>query len=87
MQGGLRAGNEKSEMQPGTKGAPSDRMHAMTAGDGTPNYAPESSGSGGPSHLDSFFQGSNWTRQDLVTAATVLNTVLFITLVYIEVNR
>lgn len=66
-------------------GEPGEFQGTTSGGGGVPAYS--STSAGGPSHLDSFIEGSNWSREDLVTVATVLNTVLFVTLVYYEVYR
>lgn len=41
----------------------------------------------GVSHMDSLFQTSGWTREDLELLAAVLNLVLVALLVYAEVSR
>jgi hypothetical protein len=66
-----------------------DRLHTMTADAGTTEYSATGSNSGQSveSHLDSFIEQSGWTRQDLVTVATLLNSVLFLALLYLEVKR
>lgn len=48
----------------------------------------EASVSTGPveSHLDSFFDGSGWTREDMLVVLTLFELALFAMLVYSEVN-
>jgi hypothetical protein len=66
-----------------------DQMHAMTA----PTAGPAQQGQAAPSasesvesHLDSFFQGSGWTREDLQLVLTGLNTLLIAAWVLAEVR-
>lgn len=75
MQGGLNA------TATGTDGDPE-----VTTTDGPPSFSATDATSPDESHLDPFFAESGWTRDDLVTAATMLNSVLFIVLVYLEVR-
>lgn len=77
MQGGLNATATEADGGPG-----------VTTTDGPPTFSTTgaTSPTGSESHLDSFIDQSAWTREDLVTAATVLNSALFIVLVYLEVR-
>mgnify|MGYP000049291105 CR=1 FL=1 len=77
MQGGLTATAAETDGEPG-----------VTTTDGAPEFSTTgvTFSATSESHLDSFFAESGWTRDDVVTAATVLNSVLFIVLVYLEVR-
>ena len=39
------------------------------------------------SHLDSFFQGSGWTREDVLVAVSVVELALWAILLYLEVTH
>lgn len=85
MSGGLvQPTEQRGEI--GGENAPSDRLLAQTQDAAVTTYTNAGSGAG-ESHLDSFFNTSGWTRQDAITAATLLNTALFVALVYLEVQR
>lgn len=48
--------------------------------EGEPTIGTAETGGGGAtveSHLDSFFEGSQWTREDVLLLLTVVQTVLF----------
>lgn len=45
------------------------------------------SGQAGISHLDSFFEQSGWTREDVLVVAAALDVVMFALIIYLEVSE
>jgi len=39
------------------------------------------------SHLDSFFDGSRWTREDVMVVAATIQIVMWLALLYVEVKH
>ena len=39
------------------------------------------------SHLDSFFAGTGWTREDILTLAAMIQVLAWLSLLYLEVSK
>ncbi|MCU4716863.1 hypothetical protein [Halapricum hydrolyticum] len=71
--GGLVDYSDQAEPQDG-------RYYAVDVGPTAPTSTPSRS------HLDSFFEGSQWTREDVMVVAASIQIVMWLALLYVEVK-
>ncbi|UWG46578.1 hypothetical protein HSRCO_0279 [Halanaeroarchaeum sp. HSR-CO] len=63
-----------------------EQGYGLTA-TGTTNEVDSFSSGDGESHLDSFIDGSGWTRDDLLVVLTAAEVLLVLVLLYLEVSE
>lgn len=84
MQSGLITTTEADTASNGAGNGVSQHMDSVTEDANTVTYTADQPGQ---PPVEAMLAGTAWTREDLVAAATVLNTVLFAAVLYVEVKK